>query len=48
LFNQKGATVQLQTKKEPLKPTGSSGNRKGDKIAVSVNRVFAHQSGELT
>ncbi|XP_052141667.1 B3 domain-containing protein Os02g0598200 [Oryza glaberrima] len=44
LFNQKGATVQLQTKKEPLKPTGSSGNRKGDKIAVSVNRVFAHQS----
>uniref|UniRef100_A0A0E0K1Z4 TF-B3 domain-containing protein n=1 Tax=Oryza punctata TaxID=4537 RepID=A0A0E0K1Z4_ORYPU len=43
LFNQKGATVQLQTKKEPLKPTGSSGNRQGNKIPV-VNRVLTPQS----
>ncbi|KAF0929399.1 hypothetical protein E2562_021422 [Oryza meyeriana var. granulata] len=46
--NRKGATVQLQTKKEPMKPTSSSGSRQGDKIPACVNRVLAHQSGELT
>ncbi|XP_040376461.1 B3 domain-containing protein Os02g0598200-like isoform X1 [Oryza brachyantha] len=45
--NQKGAIVQLQTKTEPLKPTGSTGSIQGDKIPVCVNHILAQQSEEI-
>ncbi|KAG8071309.1 hypothetical protein GUJ93_ZPchr0006g45405 [Zizania palustris] len=42
--NKKGTTVQLQTKKEQLEPTGSSGSRQGDKIPMHADHVLVRKS----